>query len=159
MDQEFLNKHSIAHLYIYHEIPVNKTTVEFGWIEAEEIPMDEPLVMSKSSSNSEINNLVTLGDYVKFFNHLTSTNAEEFISRWAPSPRELEVHWKSNFPQGEADQHLFIMNLAYLIRDRKPFEMYDRTYEVITIEAKDESAGDKEAEISEEVAGGDQPTG
>jgi len=159
MDQEILNKHNIAHLYVYHEIPVNKTTIEFGWIEAEEIPMDGPLVVSKSSPNPEINNLATLDDYVKFFNHLASTNAEEFISRWAPSPRELEVHWKSNFPQGEDDQHLFIMNLAYLIRDRKPFEMYNRTYEVITTEAKDEAVGNKEAEIPKEVAGGDQPAG
>ena len=143
--KDFMEKHGVSKLYKYHEIPRDNKIVEFGWIEASEVAIDGPIVLSKVPSFPDANSAVSLPDYQEYFSKLTSLTPSEFLEKWKPSPKEFEIFWYSDKSHSEPGLHEFIMKLAYLIRDRTPFEhqfeRYLATFEIV--EESDEKRGDE----------------
>ena len=129
MLQELFDKYSVSNFFAYHENQRDKSTVEFGWIPVAEITSEVSMVISTRDDETK-NNAATLEDYRVYFERLTLLTPDEFIQKWKPSLRELEVYWNNRFPESDSDQHKFIMSLAYLIRDHTEFEMYGATYRV-----------------------------
>lgn len=130
-----LEEKNIKKIYKYHEDKKSKSEIYYGWKLGSQADLVGKVVIAISASNEDQNNATSLKDYDKFFNMLTGMTAESFIKRWAPSPKELQLHWTSNFPKSKPDEYEYIMNMAYLIRDNKPFQMYDFSYEIINLEA------------------------
>jgi hypothetical protein len=133
MLQDVLDKYEVSNFFAYHQLPRDKSTIEFGWIEVDEISLEDPIVISVRDDVSK-NNATTLSDYQTYFNKLTSLTPNEFIEKWEPSIRELEVYWRGRYPQSDEDQYMFVLNVAYLVRDKNPFKMNGTSFEVFEVE-------------------------
>lgn len=129
--EKFKQKYNVQKLYAFHEAPKDELTVEFGWVNASEIALGQPIVISEVLEHPERNAATALSDYAQYFERYVSMTASEFIARMAPSPKELGIYWSLNFPNAVEGQDKFFLNLAYLIRDHKPFEMFGTSYRVI----------------------------
>lgn len=125
---------NIKQAFKYHENKLNKSNIQFGWIDGNLDEMSGLVALGIALDSEKENNATSLSDYLSFFKSLTGVTPETFIKRWAPSPKELALHWKSNFPSAKVDEHDFMLSLAYLIRDHKPFQMYGFAYEVVNID-------------------------
>jgi len=120
--KEFSEKYNLSKFYAYHQIPRENNIVEFGWVEANEIPLYGPIIISRAPDYPDNDNAVTLADYREYFLKLTSFAPDDFLDKWEPSPREFELFWYADKPDSEPGLHGFIVKLAYLIRDEKDFE-------------------------------------
>jgi len=147
--EELIEKYNISKYFAYHEAPRDKLVIEFGWIETENLSEQEDIVISCSKDNSFENNATTLNDYNIYFNRLTSLTPDEFIEKWEPSPRELEVFWKSKYPEAKEKQHEFVLKLAYLIRDGICFEMYKTSFEVFKLGEPNDECGSIQEESND----------
>lgn len=123
-------KYNISAFYAYHQIRISEDTIEFGWIDVEELDLSSEVVLSLGGSGK--NSAATLEDYNSFFLRLTSMLPEDFLDKWSDSIRELSLFWSEKHPKADGEQHLFILDLARLLSEFKPFERYGHLYSIVS---------------------------
>ena len=146
---DFMKKNKVNRLYKYIEREFDKRKTIFGWMPATEDEFDfsVDIVFSyhsnskfateddKKISKIEGRGITTRKDYEMFFKSLTGDDPDTFITKWESSDEELAAHWKRLHQKNmRDDQHIFVKNLAYLLRDGTRFIMYSRGYKIIPAE-------------------------
>lgn len=124
--------------YKYSEIRNDKTTITYGWVNADSISEDEDYILSYHSrskfaseeeaknSKEEGNNVATFSDYVKFFNAQTGVSPETFYNKWKDDEEGLKLFLKCS-----NKEHLFLLKLARLLLTGNKFVMYSRGYKLV----------------------------
>lgn len=137
MLQDILDEHNIKIFYAMGELPAKDGVIEFGWLNADSISLDQDIVISHVLMNEAGDimptgsSAVTLKDYRTYLNRLNSLTPDEFIQKWEYSLDDLDSYWVSRYPSAEPDQGQFVMNLSRLVRDGDSFEMYNVRFEVV----------------------------
>lgn len=129
MIQELYKKYNVSKLYAYVEKPGDNRVIECGWVPADALPDKADLVISMRDDE---NNAATLDDYRKYFGRLTFLTPNEFISKWENNKDALSLYWKSRFPNAKEGDHIFMLKVARLIRDRESFDMHGAVFEVVS---------------------------
>lgn len=108
-------------IYAYKEMPRDSQVVEFGWVVSDKLGSG-PIVLSKSLDSPDDDGVATLSDYQNFFVKLTNSSPSKFLEKWIGSPKEYKLFWYNHMPKTEEGTHDFVLKLADLIQNRKPFE-------------------------------------
>ncbi len=138
--KDFLSQHRVDKVYSYSEVREGNT-VYFGWIDGGELN-DEYIVISSPSttkasdedkqwSSSEGITASNLSHYRKWFEVLTQSSVDDFLTIWSKNKSGLELFQKNknkSYREGEGE---FLIKLAELIKNHKKFSLFGRTYKVI----------------------------
>lgn len=117
--QKVLKDKGIQKLYRYKEIKKNKNVVEFGWADAVEISVKDPIILSISESESSA---ASLSDYSKYFYSLVGIEPDKFVQKWKGLENDFAEYWYANKKKSEEGMATFIFNLAFLISEKKSFQ-------------------------------------
>jgi len=137
----FCDKHRVKKLYAYHE-EKNGSSVKYGWVTANDIAIDQGVVLSypsrtrktkeqKEWSDKEGVTAVSLPDCRAFFVSSTGYQPEKFIELSDELPGSFIESWLEGNPGHTEDEFLFIASLANLICEEKSFNMLGRGFKVI----------------------------
>jgi len=144
---DFIKKYKVAKIYAYEQHQVDKDTVMFGWKLAGQINSNESIILSSSSKSKKVsesdkewsavegNSAASLSDYELYFKALTGLHASDFLSKWGDNVESLEQSRRQDNPSYREGEGAFLVDLAYLIRDRKKFIRFGRIYKVIDAKA------------------------
>jgi hypothetical protein len=138
----------VSNYYKYGEEKIDGTTTAFGWVVADSLPEDEDYIVayhsrSKFASDEEVQasktegtNGTTVSDYRKFFEALTGTSPAYFYEKWDTKEEDLNLYWRTNYPEADDKQYMFMLKLARLIVTGKKFVMYSRGFKLVNADER-----------------------
>lgn len=141
--EDFLKAEKISSIYSYLETRSSNSRVEFGWVIAKAIDINEPIVVSYPSRSKYINdidkewskeegkNATSLSDNERYFNALTGYSASQFIDIWSDNIGSFSDIWRDKNPNARDEEEEFLLDLARLIVNGKRFTKFGRVFKII----------------------------
>ncbi len=137
----FIKKNKINNIYTYHQTALDGNRVEYGWKNASELNLDEPIVLTYQSkskkisdedlrwSESEGKNAANISCYLNYFFASTKMTPESFLEKW--SGNEDELAKLNTYDETRGDEGLFMIDLARLLISGGKMVRYGRIFKII----------------------------
>tara|TARA_B100000131_G_scaffold97853_1_gene95009 strand:- start:4937 stop:5368 length:432 start_codon:yes stop_codon:yes gene_type:complete len=139
---DFLTKNKISKLYSYKEVYLDEASIEYGWVESDDIDLSGDIVVAyhsktkkataSESSWSELegNSAARLDDYKLYFFRSTGFQPVEFIDIYKLNKHTLYDKWAKagNYSEDTVD---FLYSLSNLLVNGKRFIHSGRGYKII----------------------------